>query len=212
FRALGVLVVLHAWLVLDAMARTPQLYSDAWYARGGVRRVVQIFATDVLGARGTFWLGVAIAIAYLAGPRASRRAKRRGRGLAARPPRVALAARAGGARLGPRRQAQRDHPRGRFVSRRSLDDERRAAPVGARRARHALRPRLRLAPANVPVVGHHLDRAPPAPPRHPHDVPALGGPRERFRRAARALEEIRLRDRGGQRLRGRHFLAHRSRL
>ena len=70
-RALGVLVVLHAWLVLDAMARTPQLYADAWYARGGVRRVVEIFATDVLGARGTFWLGVALAIAYLAGPPAS---------------------------------------------------------------------------------------------------------------------------------------------
>jgi arylsulfatase A-like enzyme len=70
-RALGVLVVLHAWLVLDAMARTPQLYSDAWYARGGVRRVVQILATDVLGARGTATLGVAIAIAYLAGPPAS---------------------------------------------------------------------------------------------------------------------------------------------
>ncbi len=70
-RALGVLVVLHAWLVVDAMARTPQLYSDAWYARGGLRRVVQVLATDVLGPRGTLAVGLAVAVAYLAGPPAS---------------------------------------------------------------------------------------------------------------------------------------------
>ena len=71
WRALGVLAVLHAWLVLDAMARAPQLYADAWYARGGARRAAQVLATDVLGTRGTTALGAALLIAYLAGPPAS---------------------------------------------------------------------------------------------------------------------------------------------
>ncbi len=71
WRSLGVLVVLHAWLVMDAMARTPQLYESAWYARGGLRRAAQVIATDVLGARGSLFVGIAIAIAYLAGPPAS---------------------------------------------------------------------------------------------------------------------------------------------
>jgi arylsulfatase A-like enzyme len=71
FRALGVLVALHAWLVLDAMARSPQLYADAWYARGGVRRAVQVVVTDALGARGTLALGVIALAVYLAGPVAS---------------------------------------------------------------------------------------------------------------------------------------------
>ena len=70
-RALGVLVVLHAWLVLDAMARAPQLYADTWYARGGVRRAVQVVATDALGTRGTLVLGVVLLAAYLAGPPSS---------------------------------------------------------------------------------------------------------------------------------------------
>jgi arylsulfatase A-like enzyme len=74
FRALGVLVVLHAWLVLDAMARAPQLYADTWYARGGVRRAVQVVATDALGTRGTLVVGVVLLAAYLAGPPASWRA------------------------------------------------------------------------------------------------------------------------------------------
>ena len=71
WRALGVLVVLHAWLVVDAMARAPQLFESTWYARGGIRRTVQVLATDVLGGRGSLALGAVIAIAYLAGPPAS---------------------------------------------------------------------------------------------------------------------------------------------
>ncbi len=65
---LGVSVVFHAWLVLRGMATAPQLYADAWYARGGLRRVLQVFVTDVLGPAGITALGVAMLLAYLAGP------------------------------------------------------------------------------------------------------------------------------------------------
>ncbi len=71
FRAFVVTVVLHAWLVAHAMARSPQLYADAWYARGGLRRTAQVMATDVLGARGVVLIGVLGLIAYLAGPPSS---------------------------------------------------------------------------------------------------------------------------------------------
>ncbi|HEX4516393.1 MAG TPA: sulfatase [Polyangiaceae bacterium] len=70
-RAFGVLVVVHAWLVIDAMARSPQLYADTWYARGGLRRTVQVIATDVLGSRGAMLVGVVLLVAYLAGPPSS---------------------------------------------------------------------------------------------------------------------------------------------
>jgi len=70
-RALGVLVVLHAWLVLRAMARSPQLYADTWYARGGLRRTVQVIATDVLGSGGALVLGIVMLAIYLAGPPSS---------------------------------------------------------------------------------------------------------------------------------------------
>jgi arylsulfatase A-like enzyme len=65
WRALGVLVVMHAWLVFDAMARSPQLYADTWYARGGIRRMVQVLATDVLGPRGTLLVGIALLASWL---------------------------------------------------------------------------------------------------------------------------------------------------
>ncbi len=65
WRALAVLVVMHAWLVIDAMARTPQLYESAWYARGGARRTVQVLATDVLGTRGTIAMGIVALASFL---------------------------------------------------------------------------------------------------------------------------------------------------
>jgi len=70
-RAFALVVVLHAWLMLDAMARTPQLYADAWYARGGLRRAVQVVATDVLGTRGTVALGVVLLAVWVLGPPSS---------------------------------------------------------------------------------------------------------------------------------------------
>jgi hypothetical protein len=36
----------------------PTLYVDAWYAHGGVRRTVQVLATDVLGPNGVIAVAV----------------------------------------------------------------------------------------------------------------------------------------------------------
>src|SRR5262249_37879007 len=71
WRGFAVLVVLHVWLVMYAMAKTPQLYADDWYARGGLRRTAQIVATDVFGVRGTLALALVALVVALAGPPAS---------------------------------------------------------------------------------------------------------------------------------------------
>jgi arylsulfatase A-like enzyme len=65
---LGVSAAFHAWLVLRGMAAAPQLYADGWYAQGGLRRMVQVFVTDVMGPGGMTALGVLALVAYLAGP------------------------------------------------------------------------------------------------------------------------------------------------
>jgi arylsulfatase A-like enzyme len=70
-RALGLVIVMHAWLVLDAMARAPQLYAESWYARGGVRRTAQVVATDILGPHGTLAVGIALLALWIAGPPSS---------------------------------------------------------------------------------------------------------------------------------------------
>jgi arylsulfatase A-like enzyme len=62
-----VLVVLHSWLVVWGMARAPQGYVESFYARGGIRRIVELTATDVLGARACFWLGVSMVVVYVLG-------------------------------------------------------------------------------------------------------------------------------------------------
>lgn len=67
--SLPVTAAIHALLVLWAMAVSPQLYAETWYARGGARRVVQVFATDVLGTRGVSALALIAIAAFLAGPR-----------------------------------------------------------------------------------------------------------------------------------------------
>ncbi|HEY4014391.1 MAG TPA: sulfatase [Polyangiaceae bacterium] len=64
----ALIVGLHAGLELWAMARHPQLYAGAWYARGGWRRTVQLLATDVLGPRRTAYLVLLACAAYVAGP------------------------------------------------------------------------------------------------------------------------------------------------
>jgi arylsulfatase A-like enzyme len=56
---------LHAALVLWAMADSPQLYAARWYAKGGLPRTVQVFATDVLGPKGIVLLAVVLAVAYV---------------------------------------------------------------------------------------------------------------------------------------------------
>ncbi len=67
-RALAIVVVLHAALALWAWARDPQLYVEAWYARGGLERTVQVLATDVLGPAGVVCLALLACAAFLAGP------------------------------------------------------------------------------------------------------------------------------------------------
>jgi arylsulfatase A-like enzyme len=56
---------LHAMLVLWAMADSPQLYAARWYAKGGLPRTIQIFATDVLGPKGIVVLAILLAIAWV---------------------------------------------------------------------------------------------------------------------------------------------------
>jgi arylsulfatase A-like enzyme len=65
---LGLVAGLHGALELRAMAHDPPLYADAWYARGGLRRTVQVIATDVLGPSGVVALALVVAVVFLAGP------------------------------------------------------------------------------------------------------------------------------------------------
>jgi arylsulfatase A-like enzyme len=65
---LAVVAALHGALELWGMAHDPPLYADAWYARGGVRRTVQVLATDVLGPAGTVVLALMAVALFLAGP------------------------------------------------------------------------------------------------------------------------------------------------
>jgi arylsulfatase A-like enzyme len=58
---------LHGAVELWAMARHPQLYAGAFYARGGVLRTVQILATDVLGPAGVYWTALVACAAFVAG-------------------------------------------------------------------------------------------------------------------------------------------------
>ncbi|HEX3770514.1 MAG TPA: sulfatase-like hydrolase/transferase, partial [Polyangiaceae bacterium] len=95
---LGV-VGLHGLIELRAMASDPPLYAEAWYARGGWRRTVQVLASDVLHPGGVVFLGVLLVGLWLAGPRRQwwrwpdrvRRASRRLRERAARALAVASA-------------------------------------------------------------------------------------------------------------------------
>ncbi len=65
---LGVTAALHALIELRAMAQTPQLYAEGWYARGGVLRTVQVIATDLLGPGGVVAIGLVLAAIFVAGP------------------------------------------------------------------------------------------------------------------------------------------------
>jgi arylsulfatase A-like enzyme len=68
FQSLLVTIVIHAWCETLAMATTPALYVDAFYARGGYRRTLQVLASDALGRGGVWLLGMVMLAAYLAGP------------------------------------------------------------------------------------------------------------------------------------------------
>ncbi len=49
---LMLVAALHGAIVWWGMAHDPSLYVDAWYAHGGLRRTVQVLASDVLGPNG----------------------------------------------------------------------------------------------------------------------------------------------------------------
>lgn len=55
----------HAAFVGWAMADSPQLYAARWYAKGGIARTVQVFATDVLGPHGVVVVAIAAAVLYM---------------------------------------------------------------------------------------------------------------------------------------------------
>jgi arylsulfatase A-like enzyme len=71
-RETGLLFVLvaalHGAMELWGMAHDPPLYADAWYARGGVRRTVQVLATDVLGPGGVVLFALVVLALFLGGP------------------------------------------------------------------------------------------------------------------------------------------------
>ncbi|CAN5658876.1 hypothetical protein BH09MYX1_BH09MYX1_61650 [soil metagenome] len=67
--ALPVIAIVHALCTFRAMASSPQLYAETWYASGGARRAIQIVTTDVLGVRGVTVIAILLFLFYLAGPR-----------------------------------------------------------------------------------------------------------------------------------------------
>ena len=66
--SLLLVAALQATLELWSMARDPALYEATWYAAGGVRRTVQVIATDVLGPEGVALVAAVLAVAFLLGP------------------------------------------------------------------------------------------------------------------------------------------------
>ncbi len=76
--------MLHAIVELWGLAATPQLYAEAWYARGGAPRTIQVIASDILHPGGVVALGAALAAIFVAGPpRAWRALPARARALVA---------------------------------------------------------------------------------------------------------------------------------
>ncbi len=67
--SLAVVVVLHAIFEAHAMAKAPQLYASAFYAKGGLLRTIQVVVTDVLGTTGVTLVAIATLLLFLAGPR-----------------------------------------------------------------------------------------------------------------------------------------------
>ncbi len=68
WQTLLVTFALHLFFFLRAMARTPQLFANDFYARGGARRTLEVLVTDVLGSRGITALFALALVVYLAGP------------------------------------------------------------------------------------------------------------------------------------------------
>ncbi len=67
-RVAVVVISVHAFVEAHAIAETPQLYAEAWYARGGFPRLIQVLLTDDIGPSGVLALGIATLLAFMAGP------------------------------------------------------------------------------------------------------------------------------------------------
>ena len=65
---LAVVAVIHALAETYAMADAPQLYAEAFYAKGGFLRLLQVLLTDDLGRGGVVVLGTLAIFVFLAGP------------------------------------------------------------------------------------------------------------------------------------------------
>jgi arylsulfatase A-like enzyme len=65
---LGVVAALHALAESYSIADAPQLYANAFYAKGGFLRLVQVVITDDLGRAGVLILGALAILVFLAGP------------------------------------------------------------------------------------------------------------------------------------------------
>jgi arylsulfatase A-like enzyme len=66
--ALGVVATLHAFAEAYSIADAPQLYAEAFYAKGGFLRLLQVLLTDDLGRGGVVVIGTLAILAFLAGP------------------------------------------------------------------------------------------------------------------------------------------------
>jgi arylsulfatase A-like enzyme len=66
--ALGIVAVGHAFIESYAIAASPQLFADAFYAQGGLARTVQVLLTDTVGRSGVVVVALAALLLVLAGP------------------------------------------------------------------------------------------------------------------------------------------------
>ncbi len=72
----GVCLALLASLLFWGMARSPQLYAPRFYAKGGLLRMAQDLATDVLGTHGVALGALGAAFLFVGPARIARRARR----------------------------------------------------------------------------------------------------------------------------------------
>jgi arylsulfatase A-like enzyme len=65
---LGIVALTHGLVEAYAIASTPQLFVESFYAQGGAWRTVQVVLTDVLGPHGVVAVGVLVLALILMGP------------------------------------------------------------------------------------------------------------------------------------------------
>jgi len=76
-RALGVVALLHGYVLARALVWMPALYAGAWYSRGGWRASLQAFLTDRLGLIGLDIVAFLVVSVLVFGPLLHRTVRRR---------------------------------------------------------------------------------------------------------------------------------------